>query len=275
MKTVTGSCRRVGRLSTRSSSKRYVAATSRSSRLSRFVALVIAALVLTACGGGSGSDSSAESSAVDSTADSDVVTTIEEVPEDELLFDPAAEQEAREAAAAKADSAQEAAIAAVASDEAAEIDGVFVVPVGDVAHVEGEVDYPTSPGVGGDHAAGWQNCGFYTVPVIEEQAVHSLEHGAVWITYNDSTTDIDKLVLETIALKEDHTLVSPYANQESPLVLSAWGRQLSLDSLDDPLFEQFLDMYRGIGPTTPEPGASCSGAFGIPPTDVTTISSSE
>lgn len=243
--------------------------------LRNLAAAAVVILVLASCGSSADSASSPTADAVDSTSASDSVTTIEEVPEDELLFDPAAEQEAREAAAAEADSAQEEAIAAVASDEAAEIDGVFVVPVPDeVVHVEGEVEYATSPGVGGNHAAGWQNCGFYTVPVIEEQAVHSLEHGAVWITYNDSTTDIDKLVLETISLKEDHTLVSPYPNQESPLVLSAWGRQLSLDSLDDPLFEQFLDMYRGVGPTTPEPGAACSGAFGIPPTDVSTIASS-
>jgi|GEM_PF-1186924 len=237
-------------------------------------AAVVAVLALASCSSG-GDSNTAQTRVADDTdasASTEAVTTIEEVPEDELLFDPVAEQEAREAAAAEADSAQEEAIAAVASDEAAEIDGVFVVPVPDeVVHVDGAVGYPTSPGVGGDHAAGWQNCGFYTVPVVEEQAVHSLEHGAVWITYNDSTTDIDKLILETVAVKEDYTLVSPYPNQESPLVLSAWGRQLSLDTLDDPLFEQFLDMYRGDGPTTPEVGAACSGAFGIPPTDVTTI----
>lgn len=243
--------------------------------LLRNIAVVAVAIVaLASCGGSSESDPTASASAVDGSDDSSVVTTVDEVPEDELLFDPDAEKEARETAAAEADSAQEAAIAEVASDEVAEIEGVFVVPVPDANHVEGAVEYVTSPGVGGDHAAGWQNCGFYTVPVIEEQAVHSLEHGAVWITFNDSTTDIDKLVLETIALKEGHTLVSPYPGQESPIVMSAWGRQVSLQSLEDPLFEQFIDMYRGEGPTTPEPGATCSGAFGVPPTDVTTIASS-
>jgi len=239
--------------------------------LRTIAAVAIAVLAFASCS----SDDDSAVSADDASSDTGDVTTIEEVPEDELLFDPDAEKDAREAAAAEADSAQEAVIASVASDEVAEVDGVFVVPVPDeVVHVEGEVEYVTSPGVGGNHAAGWQNCGFYTVPLIEEQAVHSLEHGAVWITYNDSTTDIDKLVLETISLKEEHTLVSPYPGQESPIVMSAWGRQVSLESLDDPLFEQFIDMYRGEGPTTPEPGAACSGAFGVPPTDVTTIASS-
>jgi hypothetical protein len=46
------------------------------------------------------------------------------------------------------------------------------------------VDYPQSPPVGGPHNPIWQNCGFYSKPVRDEYAVHSMEHGAVWITYS-------------------------------------------------------------------------------------------
>src|SRR5207248_375053 len=50
-------------------------------------------------------------------------------------------------------------------------------------HVRTPVSYAQNPPVGGNHAALWQNCGFYSSPVANENAVHSLEHGAVWITY--------------------------------------------------------------------------------------------
>ena len=50
-------------------------------------------------------------------------------------------------------------------------------------HTEGNVDYAQTPPAGGPHDPVWQNCGFYTEPVRDENAVHSLEHGAVWITY--------------------------------------------------------------------------------------------
>ncbi|MCA1688251.1 MAG: DUF3105 domain-containing protein, partial [Actinobacteria bacterium] len=51
------------------------------------------------------------------------------------------------------------------------------------AHTEADVDYAQTPPAGGEHNPVWQNCGFYEEPVRDELAVHSLEHGAVWITY--------------------------------------------------------------------------------------------
>jgi hypothetical protein len=51
-------------------------------------------------------------------------------------------------------------------------------------HTDGDVDYAQTPPVGGEHNPVWQNCGFYQEPVRDETAVHSLEHGAVWITYS-------------------------------------------------------------------------------------------
>ncbi|WP_194922430.1 DUF3105 domain-containing protein, partial [Catenulispora rubra] len=46
-------------------------------------------------------------------------------------------------------------------------------------HVTTPVTYPQTPPVGGDHAPVWLNCGVYTAPVANENAVHAMEHGAV------------------------------------------------------------------------------------------------
>ena len=54
------------------------------------------------------------------------------------------------------------------------------------SHVPGPVRYSVIPPVGGDHNATWMNCGVYDKPVPDERAVHNLEHGAVWITYQPS-----------------------------------------------------------------------------------------
>ncbi|MCV7532065.1 DUF3105 domain-containing protein, partial [Micrococcus luteus] len=51
-------------------------------------------------------------------------------------------------------------------------------------HVSTPVDYEQSPPVGGDHASAWLNCGVYTEPVPNENAVHALEHGAAWVAYD-------------------------------------------------------------------------------------------
>jgi len=125
-------------------------------------------------------------------------------------------------------------------------------------HVAGKVDYPQSPPVGGDHNGSWQNCDFYTEPVANEFAVHSLEHGAVWITYAPDLPEDDVQTLREDMGTTGFVLVSPYEDQESPVVLSAWGVQLAVDSADDPKVEQFLNKYVQ-GTQTPEPNAACSG----------------
>ena len=145
------------------------------------------------------------------------------------------------------------------------IEGVVPVPVTSAEHVRYDVEYPTAPPAGGPHLGAWLNCGFYTVPVLDELAVHSLEHGAVWVTYRSDVPAGALSDLAALATRLPYLLVSPYEAQDSPLVLTAWARQLPLDSLDDARFERFLDVYMFDGPTTPEPGAVCSGAVGVPP----------
>ena len=130
-------------------------------------------------------------------------------------------------------------------------------------HTEGSVDYALDPPVGGEHNFAWQNCGFYEQPVRNELAVHSLEHGAVWITYSPDLPQDEVERLHDLALSEDYVLVSPYPGLDSPVVASAWGKQLRLESAEDPALERFIGAY-SQGPQTPEPGAACSGGIGNP-----------
>jgi hypothetical protein len=127
-------------------------------------------------------------------------------------------------------------------------------------HTSGDVDYKQSPPVGGPHNPVWQNCGFYDNPVRDENAVHSLEHGAVWITYSPSLPQNQVDELRDIAESQSYILVSPYPDlpDNTPVVASAWGKQVGLDGADDPDLESFIRAYRQ-GPQTPEPGALCDG----------------
>ncbi|MHB1164755.1 MAG: DUF3105 domain-containing protein [Candidatus Nanopelagicales bacterium] len=130
-------------------------------------------------------------------------------------------------------------------------------------HAETPVTYAQTPAVGGDHSATLQNCGVYPTPVGEENAVHSLEHGAVWITYQPALPADQVTAITDLAAGQTHILVSPYPGLPSPVVASAWGVQLPLDSAADPRLEQFVKTYQR-GPQTPEPGAPCSGGAGTP-----------
>ena len=128
-------------------------------------------------------------------------------------------------------------------------------------HVQGIVDYPQVPPVGGPHAGTWQNCGAYDEPVTSELAVHSMEHGAVWITFRGDLDrgSVDRI--EQVADDEPYVLTSPWAGEEplpAPIVASAWGRQLQIDSTDGEELSAFVRAF-AQGEQTPEPGAPCTG----------------
>jgi hypothetical protein len=140
--------------------------------------------------------------------------------------------------------------------------GTETFPMPTNRHVQPPISYAQIPPVGGDHAPVWQNCGFYDTPIASETAIHSLEHGAVWITYQPNLPNEQIGVLRDLA-RQPFVLVSPFPDLPIPMVASACGRQLRLDSATDPRLAQFLGAFRN-GPQTPEPGAPCTGGVGAP-----------
>ena len=123
-------------------------------------------------------------------------------------------------------------------------------------HVTDPVDYEQTPPVGGPHFGEWLECGAYDTPVQDENAVHDLEHGAVWITYDPALDEDDVATLED-ALPQNGIL-SPYEGLPAPVVVTVWGVQLALTGADDPRLAEFVDEYDD-GVTAPEPFASCAG----------------
>lgn len=132
--------------------------------------------------------------------------------------------------------------------------GVVEYPVESVEHVTGTVAYDPIPPVGGSHASEPIACGVYDQPIPNENAVHTLEHGAVWLTYQPelSSEDIEKV--EDLASAK--VIVSPYPGIDAPVIASSWGHQLKADSADDPRLAQFIRAFRS-SPEAPEPNVPC------------------
>ncbi|WP_154402618.1 DUF3105 domain-containing protein [Nocardioides speluncae] len=124
-------------------------------------------------------------------------------------------------------------------------------------HTDDDVDYPQTPPVGGPHADEWLQCGVYDKPVRDENAVHSLEHGTIWITYDADAVDGDGVAALAEVLP-DEGIISPYPDLPVPVVVTVWDRQLQLEGADDPRLALFLDEY-GDGHSSPEARASCEG----------------
>jgi hypothetical protein len=119
------------------------------------------------------------------------------------------------------------------------------------------VAYDSPVPAGGPHHPAWWDCGVYPEPVQTEHAVHSLEHGAVWLSYRPDLPADQVELLEELG-DDDYMLVSPVTDQESPVMATAWDHQLSLDTADEKTLKAFIREYKQ-GPQTPEPGAACTG----------------
>lgn len=133
----------------------------------------------------------------------------------------------------------------------------------EAVHVQSAVDYTMTPPAGGPHNPSWLNCGIYEEPVPAEYAVHSLEHGAVWVTYDPALVTGGDLDALRDAMPSTYTILSPFDGLDAPVVASAWGLQVKLDGVDDPRLREFIIKYR-MSPDAPEPGALCSQALDGP-----------
>ncbi len=152
---------------------------------------------------------------------------------------------------------------ALQRESAGNIEGLVVFPAPAREHTTAPQTYAEQPPVGGVHWASWQNCGVYSAPIQNEYGVHSMEHGAVWITYNPDLPADQIAALQQIAQQRAYVVMSPYPGLSSPIALSAWGLQLKVDNVSDERINQFIAAYEQ-GPQTPEPGAACSGGISTP-----------
>lgn len=128
-------------------------------------------------------------------------------------------------------------------------------------HTTDPVKYAQTPPAGGPHDPTWDDCGAYDAPVRNENAVHDLEHGTVWITYRPdlAAADVSFLQSRLETLKSGKWMLSPYPGLPAPVVVTVWNAQLDLTAADDSRLPIFLDEY-GDGHTGPEAAfASCKG----------------
>jgi hypothetical protein len=140
------------------------------------------------------------------------------------------------------------------------VEGVEAFRVDSHEHTEEPLDYDHSPPVGGEHFPVPATCGFYddSDPPPDELVVHDLEHGAIWIAYDPAVDPAQITAISELVARQAKVVATPREGLATPIVVSAWARQLALDSVDDPRLGQFIDTYRNSA-NAPEPDAACQG----------------
>lgn len=132
-------------------------------------------------------------------------------------------------------------------------------------HKVTELGYNLSKSIpmGGAHHPAWATCKFYTTPVAAEYAIHSMEHGAVWIVYDSKIKSEELSKLVSIGKNDPYVLISPVINAPKKIIVTAWGFQIFAKSASDSRIKLFINKYKN-SKTTPELGAPCQGGLSDP-----------
>lgn len=153
-------------------------------------------------------------------------------------------------------------------DPSLAIPGIEVASYAHSLHVgRGQrVAYDRMPPMGGPHDAIWADCTgvVYPDPVRTELAVHSLEHGAVWIAYDPDRLSAGQVAqLARYAKGVPYMLMSPFPGLGRAVSLQGWGHQLKVDNVSDLRIGQFISALRLNPYTVPEMGATCQTIPGM------------
>lgn len=117
------------------------------------------------------------------------------------------------------------------------------VPVGTV------VIFTTNPPASGPHYSVPEVWGIKIRPIQDEYAVHSMEHGTVWITYQpDKISVADLRQLKDIANQYARIILSPRPSNDAYIALVSWGRIEKLDHMDVTAINLFAYRNRNHGP---------------------------
>jgi hypothetical protein len=141
-------------------------------------------------------------------------------------------------------------------------EGIEVYPATTNRTVKGPIEYDRRPPTNGDHDPLWQNCGFYEKPIKDRHAVHSMDHGVVWITHRP---DLPRRQIKALRPYGDerYIIVSPYPGQDAPVIVTSWRVQLELEGAEDPRLRQFVEDFR-ISELSPLSGNRCTLGVGNP-----------
>lgn len=117
--------------------------------------------------------------------------------------------------------------------------------------------YNSNPPTSGPHWPESDKNGIYDNQLPDEELVHNLEHGYIWISYRPGgeatgsagISEGDKKKLAEIVTGDSWKMIlEPREKDDSKIVLAAWGRLLKMDSLDEGKIKEFISVYRDKGP---------------------------
>lgn len=111
-------------------------------------------------------------------------------------------------------------------------------------------EYSSNPPTSGWHSPSTVKVGFYEEEIPDEQIIHNLEHGDIWISYRP---DIDQVIKEELKkFKGSKVIITPRSANDTDIALVAWTRldkfDIENDTLNKSRIDNFIKRYINRGP---------------------------
>lgn len=110
------------------------------------------------------------------------------------------------------------------------------------------VSNKTNPPTSGSHWATPADWKFFDKELTDEQVVHNLEHGGIWITYKDLDESSIGRLKEVARNNSDSVVASKRDKNEDKIVVASWGRMMRLTKVDEALIQKYIDTYINQSP---------------------------
>jgi hypothetical protein len=110
-------------------------------------------------------------------------------------------------------------------------------------------NYNSNPPTSGPHYASPLRAGVYPQQPPDENLVHNLEHGHIWLSYRDAD---DTETIDTLTTIQSQfplwVVVSHRPQNDDRLVAAAWGRMLPMEEPDTDTILAFITRHRNRAP---------------------------
>lgn len=118
-------------------------------------------------------------------------------------------------------------------------------------HIEIGATHPTynsNPPSSGHHYAKPADWGVYQTELPDEQLVHNLEHGGIWISYKDIDAETKSKIEDFAKQHPNKMIVTPRAKNDKKIALASWTRLLTLDAFDEATASAFVSANKNQAP---------------------------
>lgn len=109
--------------------------------------------------------------------------------------------------------------------------------------------YNSNPPTSGPHYEQPAPWGVYDKELPDEQLIHNLEHGGIWISYKPGLDE--EAINQLKDITDDYSvklIMTPRPQNDSSVAVAAWQRLLKLDSFDKDQIKSFIKAFINKGP---------------------------